>query len=780
MNFKKIWTGIAITAISLSGFVGVGTANAAPPEPTETNAINDYLLKRSLNTQYFGNPADTNITAEQLKTLTEIDIENADYFLPDEEEQKNDNDGSYGYMDISGLRYATNLKTLNISDVYIVPDENKETSKAVYEELNYLTDLESLSIEDTDLGTPVDYGFSDDFTLNLPNLTYLNLRDNHITNSIYFISELNNLEELYLGGNYGYTWDRDAEGTEITLYRLENVKRLDLSYNNFDENDKYLVDSVMGMGSLEWFNFEGNDTKDLRMWKPVADKVNQTSFANQQLRSNSNKIIELDGTIYYDMKFYEQTYYDVDGVEYSLKNNGGLLYEESSEDLFPLFMSDNIPVGEFTGDRTNSGIGQSYDIEDIKNLNYWDDKYLYYGFGNPSTRGSFAFQHGLHIFINIGVLPEHQVVDEEIGAAIETQPLTVVNTDATATYSTTDELPKGLTLDSETGVISGIAEEPFDGIITLIPTFSKNIPNYGDYGGKNTIQITITDSSNVVKPVLSSDLPNGKVGEEYNGSITVDSGVITTVDSLPNGLSYDYETGVVSGVPTVDGEFDLLIEVEKSGETFNFNESLVILPADPEIITPVITSDLPDGKVGDNYDGSIISEPGSITNVDGLPDGLTFDSDTGKVNGVPTKAGEFNVNITADNQGVKNTSVETIVIADVPVDDKPSTEPTPTPVPASEDPTDNTNNTPLDPSPSQKPVDKVDENNVDNNDNLSTPVDKSKTVDKENVNPADKAVKKINSGEIIDEYSLPIFSVLSIMFGLGLLVVILKLRKKNN
>lgn len=643
MNLKKIWTGIAIVAISFSGFVGVGTANAAPPEPTETNAINDYELKKFLNTQYFGNPADTNITSEQLETLTSIDIEGYENDFT-EEEEKNKNDGSEGYMDISGLRYAVNLESLNISGIKIDPYENTEASKAVYEELNYLTNLESLNLEHTYLDEPAEYGFSDDFTLNLPNLTYLNLRNNYISDSLYFIAELNGLEELYLGGNYGYTWDRDADGTEQALSQLDNVKRLDLSYNSLSSAsyEKYLVDGVMDMDSLEWFNYEGNSTSDLRPWKPVADKVEQSSFANQQLSSSSRRDNDYDGSTRYDLNFYEGTYdynraYDVDGVEYILRDQGGLLYDYTDEDLFTGIRSE-IPTGEFTGDRTNSGSGQSYNIDELKELN--ENKELYYGYGDNDTRGSFAFEHKHDVENIVGVLPQEQYIDVEVGESVQTEELTVINSDATATYSTVDELPEGLTLNSETGVISGITEEEFNGMIEIIPEFN----GFVDYYGQIYVNFNIFVEE-IIEPVITADLPNGKVGIDYEGSITTDVGEITTVDGLPDGLNVDLTTGIVSGVPTNDGEFEIVITAVNGNETVSENTTIIINEAD--IVEPVVQTNLPNGQVGVNYEGSIIVDNlnGQEYTVSNLPDGLSYDYNTGVVAGIPTNPAVYQVEV---------------------------------------------------------------------------------------------------------------------------------------
>lgn len=673
MKLKKLWAGMAVAAVSVSGFVGVNAANAAPVEPTTSNAINDVGLKIFLNTEYFDRHTSTDITAADLETLTEIDTTNS------EKQISSYVDSSPGYVDISGLRYATNLKKIDLNkeneefNNFVLTDRrDEESANYFWNELNMIKSLEELNISQTQIRDPNNGIILDlpnlttitamenhlgdlDYLSNLPNLTNLNLRNNSIVDSLAFLEGSPNLVKLDLAGNYGYTWDEDVEGTESVLSQLDKLESLDISYNSLNENgyNDYLIDAIIDMDSLQWFNYEGNTSADLRKWEPVADKVGQTSFANQQLSSYSYRNNIYDGSSKYDLNFYGDTYYDVDGVEYTLNNSGGLLYDYIDGYFFTAIHTES-PVGEFAGDRANSSDGQSYNKEQFKEIN--SESWLYYGFGNDTTRGSFGFQHIHDINNEIGILPENQSISALVGDSVETQPLTVINSDDTVAYSTTNELPAGLTLDSETGVISGIAEEEFNGSVEIIPEFSESV----SYNRQITIQFVIGEAE-LTEPVVITDLPNGKVGVEYNGSITTDSGEITGIGGFPNGLTYDMETGIVSGVPTVDGEFGVSINVMKDDNYYGFMERLTIDPADVEIITPSIEYNLPAGQVGSDYEGFITVDDGDLNTVENLPEGLNIDLTTGIVSGVPANDGEFEIVITAVN-GNETVSENAIII----------------------------------------------------------------------------------------------------------------------
>jgi parvulin-like peptidyl-prolyl isomerase len=122
-----------------------------------------------------------------------------------------------------------------------------------------------------------------------------------------------------------------------------------------------------------------------------------------------------------------------------------------------------------------------------------------------------------------------------------------------------------------------------------------------------------------------------------------------TSGNLPQGLSMDSSTGLISGVPKLAGVSSLTIKVES--ELYYDTQDLVMRIHLP---ISVSTDSLPDGQVGvyystatevfgdsNNYTWSIISGT--------LPDGLTLGQYTGYIYGTPTTAGTYDFTIQIDD-----------------------------------------------------------------------------------------------------------------------------------
>ena len=75
---------------------------------------------------------------------------------------------------------------------------------------------------------------------------------------------------------------------------------------------------------------------------------------------------------------------------------------------------------------------------------------------------------------------------------------------------------------------------------------------------KDTCTLTITDDDH--KPIIATaqNFIGGKVGTAYNYQVLLASGVATkfTASGLPPGMSINSQTGVISGTPTMPGEYD--------------------------------------------------------------------------------------------------------------------------------------------------------------------------------------------------------------------------------
>jgi len=256
-----------------------------------------------------------------------------------------------------------------------------------------------------------------------------------------------------------------------------------------------------------------------------------------------------------------------------------------------------------------------------------------------------------------------------------TGQLVVANADGPVAFSLdltggNDPLPDGLTLDPDSGLITGLATQSGnydvefvadDGVqtpITKSVSFSVSSSGGGGNGG-----------SGLNAPVF----PDGTVGVAYSHTPTVDGDgpVITFGGSdLPPGLTLNGATGEVSGTPTAPGTYFMTLTVyDFPPNEENVGASVVpirILPAGSTFA--FATQFLNNGEVGTPFcDQYVVENPalgGVVTfGASGLPAGLTLDPATGAVTGTPTVEGTFLVTITANDGTDTITTNLSMVIA---------------------------------------------------------------------------------------------------------------------
>ena len=199
-----------------------------------------------------------------------------------------------------------------------------------------------------------------------------------------------------------------------------------------------------------------------------------------------------------------------------------------------------------------------------------------------------------------------------------------------------DALPPGLSLNSETGEISGTPTTADTFVFTALVTDARND------AVKQPVTIRVLEES---LAITTSSLPGGVVGTAYSRALQATGG---TGDyrweddgSLPPGLTLS-ATGGISGTPTRTGTFSFKVQVQdEAGATDSRTFSISILPA-PIAIS---TSSLPDGTVGTAYSQTLAATGGttpySWSVIEGsLPAGLTLIS-TGLISGTPTRTGPF-------------------------------------------------------------------------------------------------------------------------------------------
>ena len=210
----------------------------------------------------------------------------------------------------------------------------------------------------------------------------------------------------------------------------------------------------------------------------------------------------------------------------------------------------------------------------------------------------------------------------------------------------------GLTLDENTGVISGTIAATRNGYLTLRAEDTQT-------GASLSFWLFTDFYSDSQKPVITTaSLPNGTAGQQYSQQLEFTgyhSGwvewSVEPPDSLPDGLTVGYYSGgggsLIKGTPTTAGTYTFTLKLTTVAGTTQKEFTLVI---DDALIAPVFkepnsTIDLPYAVIGENYsydmhnflaNESTCSRPLTWYGVSYLPDGLSFNESTGVLSVAPT------------------------------------------------------------------------------------------------------------------------------------------------
>lgn len=218
---------------------------------------------------------------------------------------------------------------------------------------------------------------------------------------------------------------------------------------------------------------------------------------------------------------------------------------------------------------------------------------------------------------------------------------------------TTGALPAGITLNANTGGLSGTP--------TATGSGSFMVQVYDFSGGFATQQITWTVSAASPLTITTTSLPAGAKNSAYSQTLAAanNTGSVTWTlasgSSLPTGLALS-TAGVLSGTPTVSGTFTFTVmAVDQSSNTAMQALTLTLNPA-----LTISTANPPAGAVGETYSATLSASGGigSYTwslqpQTGSLPGGVTL-SAAGVLSGTPTAAGNFSftVKVTDTNNNV--------------------------------------------------------------------------------------------------------------------------------
>ena len=231
------------------------------------------------------------------------------------------------------------------------------------------------------------------------------------------------------------------------------------------------------------------------------------------------------------------------------------------------------------------------------------------------------------------------------------------------TWFNAESLPTGLTVDNASGIISGTP--------LVSGLFSITIDATNAFGAASQI-LTLNLASGA--PLITSALTKtGKQGQVLSYTIkATNNPAAYSASPLPNGLTVDPVSGVISGLPLVNGAFAVTIGVTNVFGSDSQTLTVTLANGAPAITSALTAKGTEEGDF--SYTIKANNTPTSFW-ATALPMGLTVNTNTGAITGIPLYAGLYSVPMFAANAwgvgtatlqlNVTNMVVGGLAIADV-------------------------------------------------------------------------------------------------------------------